>query len=58
MTEKDLNPKTKKRNRILALILIIAILFVVAMTFRGIYHVDIDEEQLKHYKENTETAND
>ena len=58
MTEKNLNPKTKKRNRIVALVLIIVILFVVAMTFKGMYHVDIDKEQLKHYRENTETSND
>jgi flagellar basal body-associated protein FliL len=58
MTEKNLNPKTKKRNRLLAIILVVVILLVVSMTFRGIYHADLDQEQLEHYNQNTETADD
>ncbi len=58
MTEKNLNPRTKKRNRLLAVILLIVILLVVTMTFRGIYHADIDEEQLEHYDQSTETVDD
>lgn len=58
MTEKNLNPKTQKRNRLLAVILLIFILLVVTMTFHGIYHADIDEEQLEHYDQNTETVYD
>jgi len=58
MTERNLPPRKKRRNRILALILALIIIAIMLLTFRGMYHADFDEEKLRHYQNETETGID
>ncbi len=43
MRKKELDPKTKKRNRILALILAVVILGIMAYTVYSMYTGDIEQ---------------
>lgn len=58
MTRKEpLDPKTKKRNIILAIILALIIIFVVVFTAQGIYKSDFNKDKTQPYNQSQEPQN-
>jgi uncharacterized membrane protein (DUF106 family) len=55
MERSKTEPKIRKRNKILGLILAILVIAVIIFTIRGVSNSNIDKEKMRHYEESTES---